>query len=96
MTIPDNEKYGFFDNNFKNHHSPEPPPTGNGKKVLDEVVNDLTVRAEVGKGKYGTYLRTNNGRNALVDAYQEALDLCMYLKQKLMEENNQIIEAEDK
>lgn len=44
------------------------------------------MRADFGKDKYGTFLRTGNGRNALVDAYQEALDLCMYLKQLLMEQ----------
>ena len=42
--------------------------------------------AEMGKQKYGHYLETDNGRNALQDAYEEALDMCMYLKQKLLEE----------
>jgi len=36
--------------------------------------------------KYGTVLKTHNGRNALMDAYQEALNLCMYLKQALLEQ----------
>ena len=58
----------------------------NGKKVLDEVLKDLTLRAETGKEKYGTYLRTDNGRDAMVDCYQEILDAAMYIKQKLMEE----------
>jgi hypothetical protein len=49
-------------------------------------VKDLKVRAAFGFKKYGTELKTNNGRNALVDAYQEALDLCCYLKQRIMEE----------
>lgn len=64
----------------------EPKPDGKGDVVLFDVIKDLEARAETGKEKYGTYLRTKNGRNALMDAYQEALDLCMYLKQKLMEE----------
>jgi hypothetical protein len=42
----------------------------------------------MGKAKYGTELKTHNGRKALVDAYQEALDLCLYLKQALMEAQN--------
>ena len=54
--------------------------------VIHEVLGDLRERAEFGKRKYGTFLKTNNGRNALVDAYQEALDLVMYLKQKIMEQ----------
>lgn len=64
----------------------EPMPTGEGERVIDRVVLDLKARDIVGKIKYGTSLKTNNGRNSLMDAYQEALDLCMYLKQRLMEE----------
>lgn len=63
----------------------EPPPTGNGDIVLPGVISDLIERAEVGKEKYGAMLKTENGRDALMDAYQEACDLVMYLKQALME-----------
>jgi hypothetical protein len=63
----------------------QPRPTGNGQVVLFEVLKDLRKRAVAGHEKYGTLLRVNNGRDALVDAYEEALDLCMYLKQTLME-----------
>lgn len=66
--------------------NPEPMPTGDGETVLLDVINDLTARSETGREKYGTRLKTHNGRNALIDAYQEALDLCMYLKQCLMEQ----------
>lgn len=65
---------------------PEPKPTAGRDIVLTAVLQDLRDRAEAGKLKYGTYLMTHNGRNALMDAYQEALDLCMYLKQALMEQ----------
>ena len=64
----------------------EPAPKGEGTIIVDLVSNDLKIRAEVGKKKYGTYLRTENGRSALIDAYQEALDLCMYLRQRIEEE----------
>ena len=47
---------------------------------------DIEARALLGVKKYGTRLRPNNGRHALVDAYQEALDLCMYLRQALAEQ----------
>ena len=63
----------------------QPDPEGKGRPVLPEVIADLQLRAEMGTLKYGTLLKTNNGRDALVDAYQEALDLVMYLKQALME-----------
>jgi hypothetical protein len=46
---------------------------------------DLRARAEAGKVKYGVYLQAHNGRDALVDAYQEATDLVMYLAQKIRE-----------
>ena len=64
----------------------EPMPKGNGTVVIDEVISDLSKRSEMGKNKYGTLLKTNNGRNSLMDLYQELLDACMYIKQKLMEE----------
>lgn len=63
----------------------QPAPIGEGKIVLDYVIKDLQERAEFGYKKYGTYLRTDNGRDALVDAYQEAVDLAMYLKQLILE-----------
>jgi hypothetical protein len=33
----------------------------------------------VGRQRYGTFLYPDNGRDSLVDAYQEALDLPVYL-----------------
>ena len=64
--------------------------TTEGKvKVLDLVLKDLTDRAEVGKERYGTYLETHNGRDALMDAYQEALDLSMYIRQAIEEKNKE-------
>lgn len=64
---------------------PQPPPEGEGVRVLDLVLQDLQDRAEAGRAKYGVYLQTRNGRDALIDAYQEALDLCMYLRQAIAE-----------
>ena len=52
------------------------------------VLADLTNRALEGNLKYGEPLLANNGRDALVDAYQEALDLCMYLRQAITERDN--------
>ncbi len=65
----------------------EPYPVGNGTVVLPLVLQDIKDKAEFGKIKYGTYLRAHNGRDALRDAYQEAIDLCMYLRQKIQEED---------
>ena len=63
----------------------QPSPKPGQEVVLFHVLDDVKRRAETGKAQYGTYLETHNGRDALVDAYQEALDLCMYLKQVIME-----------
>ena len=63
----------------------EPMPTNGKISVLPMVIKDLKSRDMIGRKKYGTTLQTKNGRDALVDAYQEALDLVMYLKQTLME-----------
>jgi len=54
--------------------------------VQDMVIADIQARKEVGKERYGTYLQPFNGRSALWDAYQEALDLCQYLRQMIYEE----------
>jgi len=63
----------------------EPAPQPGKKRVLDLVLSDLQARAELGREKYGMYLQTFNGRDTLMDAYQEALDLCMYLRQAIAE-----------
>jgi hypothetical protein len=57
--------------------------------IVDLVKNDLDSRAIEGEKRYGVRLRAFNGRNALIDAYQEALDLAMYLRQELEERINQ-------
>ena len=65
-----------------------PKPQGKGNPILGMVLSDLTNRAFEGVKKYGEPLKADNGRDALVDAYQEALDLCMYLRQAIEERNN--------
>ena len=63
----------------------QPKPTGNGKWVFPEVMKDLLQRVAEGNEEYGTPLKTNNGRDALQDAYEEAMDMTLYLKQAIME-----------
>jgi len=65
---------------------PEPPPKPTaGTPVWDLVIADMKARDDFGRKKYGTPLQTTNGRDALTDAYQEALDLCVYLRQAIEE-----------
>jgi hypothetical protein len=68
----------------------QPPPTGDGKLILPLVLVDIQERARAGLKKYGTMLKAYNGREALWDAYQEAIDLVMYIRQDI-EERNQVL-----
>lgn len=52
----------------------------------DIVTTDLISRAFIGKERYGVFLQPHNGRDALQDAYEEALDLATYLMQVVMEQ----------
>lgn len=49
------------------------------------IALDMKDRDDFGRKKYGTPLQPFNGRDALTDAYQEALDLCVYLRQAIAE-----------
>ena len=61
------------------------PLANNGPAVWDLVVLDMKARDAEGRRKYGVPLQPHNGRDVLVDAYQEALDLCVYLRQAIFE-----------
>jgi len=69
----------------------QPPPKIGKDTVLFYVLDDLMRRAEKGKEHYGTLLQTDNGRDALQDAYEEILDAAMYLKQAIIERSYQRI-----
>ncbi|KKS35465.1 MAG: hypothetical protein UU99_C0011G0008 [Parcubacteria group bacterium GW2011_GWE2_42_14] len=77
-------------------NKPEPMPTKGKQAVLPELIQDLQARAEVGIQKYGTPLETDNGRDALMDFYQEYLDGAMYFKQHLMERDGTFRHFENK
>jgi hypothetical protein len=63
------------------------PPIKNDRlAVWDSVIEDIQGRDRKGIETYGTRLQPFNGRCAVQDAYEEALDLSVYLKQKLLEE----------
>lgn len=64
---------------------PQLPPLPGGDIVITTLVRDIIARAEAGRIKYGRYLETNNGRDALLDLYQEQLDAAAYTCQLLME-----------
>lgn len=45
----------------------------------------MRERHELGRAKYGVALQTFNGRDPIIDAYQEALDLVVYTQQARLE-----------
>lgn len=57
-----------------------------GKRAVWPTLKErLEVRVEAGRQKYGTMLQTHNGRNALVDAWEETADQVFYLYQDWLE-----------
>ena len=64
----------------------QPAPHGISIDISEIVIKDMQDRRELGRKRYGESLRPFNGRDALVDAYQEALDLCVYLRQAIYEQ----------
>ena len=63
---------------------PEPIPN-DSRHVWELVIEDMQARDRLGRERYGTPLQTRNGRDALRDAYEEALDLAVYLRQAIEE-----------
>lgn len=59
----------------------QPLPTVNDRQDIQSmVIADITARRQVGIQRYGTALQAHNGRDMLRDAYEEALDLAIYLR----------------
>lgn len=63
------------------------PVPNNRPFIQDLVVIDIQQRKLLGIKKYGTALQSHNGRDMLQDAYEEALDLVIYLR-GLIDEGN--------
>lgn len=65
------------------------PIPNDGPSCHDLVIEDMQERKEFGLRKYNSLLQPNNGRSFLQDAYEEVLDLAVYLRGKLEEERQQ-------
>ena len=64
----------------------EPAPVPNDRPaVWDLVIADMKARDAMGCARYGTRLQPFNGRDQLVDAMQEAMDLVVYLRAAIYE-----------
>lgn len=57
-----------------------PPKPGNAPATWDLVVTDMRRRDETGEKRYGVRHQFDNGRDHLVDAYEESLDQSCYLR----------------
>lgn len=54
--------------------------------IADLVIADMHDRKQLGIDRYGTALQAFNGRDSLVDAFQEVLDLTVYIRQTIEEQ----------
>jgi hypothetical protein len=67
----------------------EPMPVKNEEPCIqDLVIADLQARKAVGIERYGTTLQPFNGRDVLMDLYQEILDAANYLRQAIYERDH--------
>lgn len=68
----------------------QPAPIANDQPAMWAIVmDDFGKRDFMGRRKYGVPLQPHNGRDALKDAYEEALDLCVYLRQAIYERDGE-------
>jgi hypothetical protein len=63
----------------------EPDPKDGTQPIGELVLKDVQDRIDLGLKRYGTLLKADNGRRALYDAYDEVLDLAMYIRQEIYE-----------
>jgi len=58
--------------------------------IQDMVIDDIKERKKIGVEKYGTVLKPFNGRNSIVDLYQELGDALVYCKQMMIEREEMV------
>ena len=57
-------------------------------EILPIVVEDLAARVNKGFKTYGRRLESEDGRDTLWDAYEEVLDLALYLRKAIAERDS--------
>lgn len=72
---------------------PEPTPN-DSTPVWELVVADMKARDQIGRARYGVPLQAGNGRDQLRDAYEECLDMAVYLRTAI-EERQHALHAHD-
>lgn len=68
----------------------QPLPRPGRRNVQYALRKAIRERELHGRRKYGTSLETHNGRDALQDAWEEALDLVTYLTQMMLERDGKL------
>lgn len=63
------------------------PHRGGGPNIHEQVCLDVMGRQQLGVRRYGQPLQPHNGRDALLDLYQELLDAACYTRQLLAEKD---------
>lgn len=76
------------DGSTANTNSQPAPKPNDNPAVWSLVIKDMADRDAFGYAKYGTRLQPGNGRDFLIDAYQEALDLVVYLRGAIYERDS--------
>jgi hypothetical protein len=69
------------------------PPTD---PVIQAALTDMKARDEWGRSKYKTPLQPFNGRDALIDFYQEVLDGAAYARQFIYEAEGREMDDEER
>ena len=70
----------------------QPLPRGGQRCVQDRLIAEIEQRKQLGIQRYGQPLMTGNGRDAVRDAWEEAIDLAAYLTQVMMEREERVEE----
>lgn len=60
--------------------------TGNLEVFNQLLINDIEARKAIGIRRYGQTLKAFDGRDNLLDAYHEAIDLVVYLRKDIYEQ----------
>jgi hypothetical protein len=71
------------------------PDQGYGFEIYQLVLKDVIERSEFGARKYGQPLRTTAAVDHLVNAYQELLDLLIYLRGEIHQRDQLVASAMD-
>lgn len=81
---------------LKQRPGDQPLPEENDEPfVQDRLMAFIERRKQVGIERYGTALQPHNGRDAMLDAFEEAVDLAVYLAQVLIERDGKLPGEED-